>query len=142
MTREEALAKAKELWDDRAQVCVLGKSYFVGYQKATHHYEWMGWGGSWQEALEVACGERKKQLGKSAALKEKFSRIPFRIEGDTITREWHGKEYVVKVLPDGAGFEFAGAMHTSLTAIAKIVTGAKSISGPRWFGLDAKGGAA
>jgi hypothetical protein len=142
MTKEQALAKAKELWGDRAQTCVLGKSFFIGYQKAAHHYEWMGWGGSWEEAFQVVEAEKAKRSSKSAALKEKFSRIPARVDGDRLIREWHGKTYEVRVLPDGAGFEFAGATHGSLTKIAKIITGAASISGPRFFGVDAKGGAA
>jgi Protein of unknown function (DUF2924) len=141
MTKEQALEAARELWGDRAQVCQLGKSYFLGVQKSKHEYDWRGWGGSWEEALNVARGDADKRKAAGSKLKERFARIPIRIDGDTITREWHGKEYVVKVLPDGAGFEFAGATHGSLTKIAKIITGAASISGPRFFGVDAKGGA-
>jgi len=140
MTRDDALAKARELWGDRAQTCVLGKSYFVGFQKSKHEYDWRGWGGSWEEALNVAIGDENGRRLRGKALKEKFSRIPVRIEGNVIVREWHGKQYTVTVLDDG--YEFAGTKHSSLTAIAKIVTGAKSISGPRFFGVDQQGGAA
>jgi hypothetical protein len=56
--------------------------------------------------------------------------------GARLVREWHGRTHTVTVTEDG--FEYGGASYTSLTKIAKKVTGAHW-SGPRFFGLMAKG---
>jgi hypothetical protein len=52
--------------------------------------------------------------------------------GARLVREWHGRTHTVTVTEDG--FEFAGTSHSSLTKIAKKITGAHW-SGPRFFGL-------
>lgn len=52
--------------------------------------------------------------------------------GSRLVREWHGKPYQVMVTDKG--FEWEGQEYTSLSAIAKAITGAKW-SGPRFFGL-------
>ena len=138
MTRDQALAEAKKLWGDRADSVRLGKSCFLGVQKSKQEWDWRAHGGSWEEAVANARAQEADRKKASADLKEKFSRVPVRIDGDTIEREWRGKTYVVKVLPNGEGFEFAGTKHSSLTAIAKIVTGAASINGRKFFGVDAR----
>jgi hypothetical protein len=56
--------------------------------------------------------------------------------GSVICREFKGDEIVVKVLDDG--FEYAGQVYRSLSAIAKEVTGTVW-NGPAFFGLR-KGG--
>lgn len=57
--------------------------------------------------------------------------------GVTLVREWNGRTYQVNVLEHG--FCMDGKIYTSLTAIAKKITGAKW-SGPRFFGLTGKRG--
>ena len=63
--------------------------------------------------------------------------------GSTLTRTFKGKEIRVEVTADG--YRHAGTTYKSLTALAKVVTGYKAISGPRFFGIDdasnTKGGA-
>ena len=54
------------------------------------------------------------------------------IPGTRLVREWHGKPYQVSVTD--TGFEWDGDEYSSLSAIAKAITGAKW-SGPRFFGL-------
>jgi DUF2924 family protein len=56
--------------------------------------------------------------------------------GARLIREWHGRTHTITVTEDG--FEYAGASYSSLTAIAKEITCAHW-SGPRFFGLKAKG---
>ena len=51
-----------------------------------------------------------------------------------LIREWHGRTHTVTVTEEG--FEYAGASYSSLTTIAKEITGAHW-SGPRFFGLKA-----
>ena len=53
--------------------------------------------------------------------------------GEKMARTYQGKEHVVEVLKDG--FRYDGETYTSLTALAKKITGYKAISGPAFFGL-------
>lgn len=52
--------------------------------------------------------------------------------GGRILREWNGVTHVVDVLEDG--FRWNGQRHSSLSAIARAITGARW-SGPRFFGV-------
>ena len=52
--------------------------------------------------------------------------------GTRLLREWQGATYEVRVLPQG--FEYAGKTFTSLTAIARTITGTPW-SGPAFFGV-------
>lgn len=54
--------------------------------------------------------------------------------GTRLVRSWHGTTYAVLVTDDG--FEFDGRAFTSLTTIAREITGV-AWSGPRFFGLTA-----
>ena len=56
--------------------------------------------------------------------------------GSLLAREWNGRTYHVEVTDDG--FRFDGAMYTSLSPIARRITGT-NWSGPRFFGLRARG---
>lgn len=56
--------------------------------------------------------------------------------GTKLVRDWHGVGHSVTVLDDG--FDYEGQHWRSLTAIARHITGTKW-SGPRFFGLTAKG---
>jgi hypothetical protein len=57
--------------------------------------------------------------------------------GTRLVRSWHGTTYAVLVTE--GGFEFDGRPYTSLTTIAREITGA-AWSGPRFFGLHASAG--
>ena len=52
--------------------------------------------------------------------------------GSRLVREWHGKSHQVDVTDDG--FEWNNERYTSLSAIARAITGTKW-SGPRFFGV-------
>lgn len=52
--------------------------------------------------------------------------------GAHLVREWHGRTHTVTVTEDG--FDYAGTSYSSLTKIARAITGARW-SGPRFFGL-------
>lgn len=56
--------------------------------------------------------------------------------GSQLVRHWHDKAYTVTVLDQG--FEFEGQHYSSLTQIARRITGA-AWSGPRFFGLKSEG---
>lgn len=55
--------------------------------------------------------------------------------GARLVREWNGRTHTVTVTEDG--FEYAGKEFSSLTRIARAITGTRW-SGPRFFGLEAK----
>lgn len=134
MTREAAVAVARELWGPRGDSVRIGKSCFLGVQRSRHEWDWRAHGTSWEEAVADARRQKEESAATSATLKEKFARVPVRVDGNKLIRDWHGKQYEVEQTE--TGFVFAGTEHSSLTAIAKIITGARSISGPRFFGLS------
>jgi hypothetical protein len=59
--------------------------------------------------------------------------------GTPLLRQWGGHAHAVLVREDG--FEYDGQRYRSLSVIAKRITGAHW-SGPRFFGLTKKVGAA
>ena len=56
-------------------------------------------------------------------------------QGAQLIREWNGRVYRVDVTTDG--FEMDGQSFSSLSAVAKQITGAEW-SGPRFFGLKGR----
>jgi DUF2924 family protein len=85
------------------------------------------------KSVKVAKSKEPKSPRAAKAPKERDPRIPS--PGNTIERKYKGKDLSVKVLEQG--FEFEGKTYSSLTALALKITGAKAISGPRFFNLDA-----
>jgi hypothetical protein len=53
--------------------------------------------------------------------------------GEKLTRIYKGKEIIVEATADG--FRYGGETYTSLSALAKKITGYPAISGPAFFGL-------
>ena len=84
-----------------------------------------------KKAAKSKAEPKVKAERKPKAAKERDPRIP--APGNTIDRKYKGKDLSVKVLE--AGFEFEGTQYPSLTALALKITGAKAISGPRFFNL-------
>lgn len=83
-----------------------------------------------------AAAEAKESATKRQAVRpagERDPRLPK--AGTTITREWHGKKYLVRVLEQG--FEYDGKPFRSLSALAKHITG-QIVNGFSWFALTAK----
>jgi hypothetical protein len=52
--------------------------------------------------------------------------------GTILNREWQGQPHIVEVLGDG--FRWKGTTYSSLSAVAKAITGT-NWNGPRFFGL-------
>lgn len=69
-----------------------------------------------------------------AALNSRASPKPGPVvtDGTVLVREWNGRMYRVEVTADG--YVLDGKAYSSLSAIARHITGAKW-SGPRFFGL-------
>lgn len=101
------------------------------------------------ELLRLGIGyklQEQKYGGLSRSTRSLLRQIGWRGEGSTaakplprkltpgtrLVRDWHGVGHTVTVLADG--FEYDAKHWTSLTAIAKAITGAHW-NGPRFFGL-------
>ena len=95
---------------------------------------------AWEEQTRVMGGIPAKTLRamRNAGEPQTAKRITTVSAGAVLVREWNGRTYQVRVLEHG--FCMDGRNYTSLTAIAKKITGAKW-SGPRFFGLTGKRGA-
>jgi len=80
----------------------------------------------------------RRALTKIAAGADVYATTPAKLStGAHLVREWNGRTYQVQVIE--GGFEMDGKTWSSLSAIAKHITGA-TWSGPRFFGLNAKSG--
>ena len=97
---------------------------------------------------EVALGghrpERQRQLGRMAQQFNQTGEIRRRTRvelksGTRLVREWQGRTYEVLVLDDG--FAWQGARYSSLSALARKITGT-AWSGPLFFGLKTNRSAA
>lgn len=82
-------------------------------------------------------GLGKAELHRIAAIGAKGERTvstsPSLRPGTWLSRSWHGETHLVIVLENG--FEYRDERYSSLSAIAKEITGA-AWSGPRFFGLS------
>ncbi len=96
----------------------------VGYR--LQELEQGGLGKATRRKLQTLANglRRTGRIGATASLSLK--------PGARLIREWHGRTHTVTVAEDG--FEYAGTSYTSLSKIAKKITGAHW-SGPRFFGL-------
>ncbi|WP_370402535.1 DUF2924 domain-containing protein [Sulfitobacter sp. JB4-11] len=85
--------------------------------------------------LSAATRRVLRQIAKGEAV-EKVA--PAKLSAGThLVREWNGRTYQVHVTENG--FEMDGKTWSSLSAIAKHITGA-TWSGPRFFGLTGGAG--
>jgi hypothetical protein len=76
---------------------------------------------------DALAGGRRRPRHKGTAL----------APGTRLVRHWHGVEHVVTATADG-GFEWNGRRYSTLTAVAKAISG-QHCSGPRFFGLVSPG---
>ena len=81
---------------------------------------------------DKALQRRMVQLNSKAGSKKGNQSAPSIKPGTWLSRTWHGQVHQVIVLE--RGYEYAGTRYTSLSAIARLITGA-GWSGPRFFGL-------
>ena len=85
--------------------------------------------------------QSKELGGHSAAIRRQFragigspaAPVQALTPGTQLVREWTGRVYRVRVTADG--LEMDGQSYSSLSAVAKRITGAEW-SGPRFFGLN------
>lgn len=90
---------------------------------------------SGQVRVDAHAGQR--QRGGAAAItlpapSPQRATRPLPSPGARLVRDWHGKTHVVDVVGDG--YLWQGDSYSSLSVIARAITGARW-SGPRFFGL-------
>jgi hypothetical protein len=134
-----------------------------GQPTASRHKTWLVRRIAWQAQAREQGGLTEQVLAKAAALaaghqvRERrpadiaaaagptkllalpASRDPGLAPGQVLTRTWHGQAIQVTVHPDG--FEHAGTIYRSLSAVAHAITGTKW-NGHVFFGLKRAGRAA
>lgn len=117
-------------------------------RSAAWHLQVKHFGGlspSTRRALKAAMAEVEKGMARQAMPSSSTSVADNAISATTVRqhrrsvapgarllRDWNGKTHVVDVIENG--FVFQAKVYTSLTAIARQITGAHW-SGPRFFGL-------
>ena len=103
------------------RLLALAQAY---HRQATHH-----------GSLTLAS-ERKLAAwaaGKGAAAHQKTPAVKRRpTKGTRLIRVWHGETHLVDLLDDGVLYK--GRTYRSLSAVARVITGARW-SGPRFFGV-------
>jgi len=81
--------------------------------------------------LNIATGDDVENLERNIADSKPYIKLR---TGSRLIREWNGRTY--EVLVTDKGFILNGVTHKSLSACAKVITGAHW-SGPRFFGSAA-----
>jgi hypothetical protein len=84
------------------------------------------------QLVETAPVAGKKRGGDQASEHSRPRRPGEPPVGTTLTRRWHEKDHVVKVL--ATGYEYEGTIYRSLSAVAESITGAHW-SGQLFFNL-------
>lgn len=80
----------------------------------------------------VGEGSAASKSADESARPQRFVPTATAAPGTRLIREWHGRNHSVDVIEEG--FVFEGRTYTSLSAIAREITGARW-SGPRFFNL-------
>ena len=96
-----------------------------------------------KKTTKKGATKRPKHAAKSKATSKptgKKGRATELAAGAVLERVFKGATHTVQATADG--YLYKGKPYASLTAVALAITGYKAISGPRFFGTDAKGGAA
>lgn len=92
-----------------------------------------------EQAFGGIDAKTRRRLARPAASdadEDQIQRAPVRLQpGATLLRQWRGETHEVIVLEDG--FEWDGKRWTSLSLVAREITGAHR-SGPLFFGLKRK----
>ncbi len=137
MTRDDALAEARSLLGPTAQVIERRHAWgTVGYivsRRRGGETDVLAYGTNLKDMLARLRADRERARQGLARFVEAVATVEAIDDGATITRVWRGVTYTVRRAGDG--FTWNGRPYTSLTAVARAITGAKSINGRAWFGV-------
>jgi hypothetical protein len=88
-------------------------------------------------SISAASRSRLRQLARAfeADAKSAIVPLPSIKAGTRLVRKWRDQVHLVSV--EASGYEYQGGRYTSLSEIARLITGTRW-SGPLFFGLKAK----
>lgn len=123
----------KALWRDLYQTEPprANKQYLV--KRLAYRIQELAYGGNGADMEARLAQQAEIHYGKRRKPKNSIRRP---IPGSILVREYRGVEYQVAVLEDG--YQYDGCRYTSLSAVAKAITGA-GWSGNVFFGLQRHG---
>ena len=123
LLERKSLVELQALWQKYFDVkpFSLNKEFYVS--RIAYKIQELAYGG--------LSGSQQKLIANMYIPPENRNNLP--PTGTRIVREYLGVEHIVTVLRDG--FEYNGMKYTSLSAVAKKITGRK-ISGRYFFALD------
>lgn len=142
MTIEEARARARAAWGDRAYASDALGFCDVGitrphYSGSGNEYVSRGSGETWEEAFERASIEdatRKESIARMTARVR--AKEPVRREGTTIRKTFGGIDHVIEVVE--GGFLYLGVLYKSGFAVTQAIN--PKCRDPRGFlGLGGQG---
>ena len=126
----KSAAELKQMWRDLydREPPAYNRQFLI--KRLAYRLQELAYGGLSARAeakLKALAEEEEKRLKGKAP-----RRIARPIAGTRLVREWKGVEHHVTVLDDG--FEYRGRRYTSLSAIARAITGTRW-NGPMFFGM-------
>ena len=105
-------------------------------RKLAYRIQELAFGGG--DDVDIRIAQVAKQYyGSGGTLQKKRIGYALPLSGTRLVREYRGVEYQVTVMAEG--YEFNGCVYTSLSKIAKDITGT-AWSGPAFFGLNKRKG--
>jgi len=133
-----SLQEMKDLWQELYQEPPPRSTKTFLVKKLAYRLQELAYGIS--PDIEARIAQAAKQhFSSGGALQKKKLSYTRPMVGTRLIREYRGVEYQVAVLEEG--YEYQGCSYSSLSKIARHITGA-AWSGPAFFGLkqQAKGG--
>ena len=123
LLERRSISELQEIWKKYfdAPPTTYNKEFYIS--RIAHRIQELAYGG-------LSANQQKKIANKYETPEDRNNLPP---AGTRIVREYLGVENVVTVMKDG--FEYNGMKYSSLSAVAKKITGRK-ISGRYFFGLD------
>lgn len=105
-------------------------------KRLAYRLQELAYGGLSEHTKQRMCELLGEGDGQSATTRRKRARRTQAekslIVGTRLTRVWHGQLYEVLVLANG--YEYAGHLYKTLSAVVKAITG-QHASGPAFFGM-------
>lgn len=126
----------KKLWQElyKEDAPRAPKTFLI--RKLAYRIQELAFGGG--DDVDIRIAQVAKQYyGSGGTLQKKRSCYALPLPGTRLVREYRGVEYQVTVMAEG--YEFNGCVYTSLSKIAKDITGT-AWSGPAFFGLNKRKG--
>lgn len=132
-----SLPEIKDLWQELYQEPPPRSTKTFLVKKLAYRLQELAYGISPDIEHRIAQAA-KEHFGSGGALQKKKPSYTRPMVGTRLIREYRGVEYQVSVLEEG--YEYQGCTYSSLSKIARHITGA-AWSGPAFFGLkQPKGG--